>query len=66
MDLKTYTTGIQPVSYTHLEEVYRYIENNQMNTTNDTIHFLPFWDNGVQFFTIEGPNKEKVEFSQYM
>ena len=49
-----------------IEEVYRYIENNQMNTTNDTIHFLPFWDNGVQFFTIEGPNKEKVEFSQYM
>ena len=30
------------------------------------IHFLPFWDNGVHFFTIEGPNKEKVEFSQYL
>ena len=25
-----------------------------------------FWDNGVKFFTIEGPNKEKVEFSQYL
>lgn len=49
-----------------IEEVYRYIEENQMNTTSDTIHFLPFWDNGVRFFTIEGPNKEKVEFSQYM
>ena len=32
----------------------------------DTIHFLPFWENGVKFFTIEGPNKEKVEFSQYL
>ncbi len=29
-------------------------------------HFLPFWENGVKFFTIEGPNKEKVEFSQYL
>ena len=29
--------------------------------TNDLVHFLPFWENGVKFFTIEGPNKEKVE-----
>ena len=37
-----------------------------LNSTQDTIHFLPFWENGVKFFTIEGPNKEKVEFSQYL
>ena len=33
--------------------------------TNDIVHFLPFWENGVKFFTIERPNKEKVEFSTY-
>ena len=49
-----------------IEEVYQYIKAEKMNTTKDTIHFLPFWDNGVRFFTIEGPNKEKVEFSQYL
>lgn len=49
-----------------IEEVYQYIEEKQMNTTKDEIHFLPFWENGVRFFTIEGPNKEKVEFSQYL
>ena len=32
----------------------------------DTIHFLPFWENGVRFFTIAGPNKERIEFSQYV
>ena len=32
----------------------------------EKVHFLPFWENGVKFFTIEGPNKEKVEFSQYL
>lgn len=37
-----------------------------LNTTNDEVHFLPFWENGVKFFTIEDPNKEKVEFSQYL
>lgn len=51
-----------------------YQEENEMNLkeqhigipTNDLVHFLPFWENGVKFFTIEEPNKEKVEFSQYL
>ena len=49
-----------------IKEIYQYIEKMQMNTINDEIHFHPFWENGVKFFTIEGPNKEKVEFSQYL
>ena len=28
------------------------------------VQFLPFWERGVRFFTIQGPNHEKVEFSQ--
>ena len=48
-----------------IEEIFRYINEAGLNSTQDTIHFLPFWENGVKFFTIEGPNKEKVEFSQY-
>lgn len=49
-----------------ITKTYEYIENANLNTTGDTIHFLPFWDNGVKFFTIEGPNMEKIEFSQYL
>ena len=49
-----------------IEEVYQYISKKKLNTTNDTIHFLPFWKNGVRFFMIEGPNMEKIEFSQYL
>lgn len=48
-----------------VQKVYEFIVQNGLNTTNDVIHDLPFWENGVKFFTIEGPNKEKVEFSQY-
>lgn len=47
-----------------IEEIFQYINEAGLNSTQDTIHFLPFWENGVKFFTIEGPNKEKVEFSQ--
>lgn len=49
-----------------IEKVYQLISEKGMNSTEDTIHFLPFWENGVKFFTIEGPNREKIEFSQYL
>ena len=49
-----------------IEKTYELINQEGLNTTKDTIHFLPFWENGVKFFTIEGPNKEKIEFSQYL
>ena len=49
-----------------IEAAYNFINEARLNTTDDTIHFLPFWSNGVKFFTIEGPNKEKIEFSQYL
>lgn len=49
-----------------IEKVYELVNQAGLNTTQDTVHFLPFWKNGVKFFTIEGPNKEKVEFSQYL
>ena len=49
-----------------IQKVYEMINQAGLNTTNDKVHFLPFWENGVKFFTIEGPNKEKIEFSQYL
>ena len=49
-----------------LDAVYRYVCEKGLNNTKDTIHRLPFWKNGVRYFTIEGPNGEKIEFSQYV
>jgi catechol 2,3-dioxygenase-like lactoylglutathione lyase family enzyme len=28
--------------------------------------FLPFWDKGVKYFTVRGPDGEKVEFNQFI
>ena len=33
---------------------------------NDEIEFLPFWEKGVRFFKVLGPNHEPVEFSQIL
>lgn len=54
------------LNVTDIEKVYDLICSRGLNTLEDEIHFLPFWENGVKYFTIEGPNKEKVEFSQYL
>lgn len=54
------------INVTDIEAVYKLVCEKELNTLNDAIHFLPFWENGVRFFTIEGPNKEKVEFSQFL
>ncbi len=49
-----------------VEQVYQEICRMEMNTLQDAVHFLPFWSKGVKFFTIEGPNAEKIEFSQFL
>ena len=47
------------VNVKDIEEVYRYIEEKKMNTTKDTIHFLPFWENGVRFLRLRDQIKKK-------
>ena len=54
------------IDVTDIEQVYKEICDKNMYTLQDEIHFLPFWDNGVRFFTIKGPNEEKIEFSQFL
>ena len=54
------------VTVTDVEKCYEEVCAAGLNTLNDEIHFLPFWENGVRYFTIMGPNCEKVEFSQYL
>lgn len=54
------------IDVTDIEQFYKEICDKNMNTLQDEIHFLPFWDNGVRFFTIKGPNEEKIEFSQFL
>jgi catechol 2,3-dioxygenase-like lactoylglutathione lyase family enzyme len=49
-----------------IEQTFRDICAMGMNNMNDEIHYLPYWDRGVKFFTIKGPNEEKIEFSQYL
>ena len=42
------------------------IQHIGLPTMGDEIEFLPFWEKGVRFFKVLGPNHEPVEFSQIL
>lgn len=48
-----------------IEEAYAFISGLGIKILTE-ITFLPFWENGIKFFIAEGPNKERLEFAQYL
>jgi len=49
-----------------IEAAWRDAQACGYETEDKEINFLPFFANGVRFFTIIGPNREKVEFNQIL
>ena len=51
---------------TDIEAAFKILKDAGYEVVTNGIEFLPFFENGVKFFTILGPNKEKVEFNQML
>jgi len=47
-----------------IEKAYSEVITLGIEVLEDGLTFLPFWQNGVKFFTIRGPGNEKIEFNQ--
>ncbi len=47
-----------------IEKVFDLVRRMEVTFSDEEIRFLPFWEKGVRFFTILGPNQERVEFCQ--
>ena len=52
------------LNVTDVEEAHRIAGDLGMDVIEEGQ--LPFWENGVRYFTVLGPNGEKVEFNQYL
>lgn len=52
------------LNITDVEAAFQLAKEAGLHMLNDEIRFLPFWENGIRFFTVEGPNAEKIEFCQ--
>ncbi len=51
---------------TDMDSAFAWVkENVKCRFLHSQPQYLPYWEYGVRFFTIEGPNGERVEFSQY-
>lgn len=47
-----------------VEQIYSSVKEAGYVLLTDGIMFLPFWERGVRFFMIQGPNRERIEFCQ--
>ena len=52
------------INVTDVEEARRIADSMGLEVVEEGQ--LPFWENGVKYFTILGPNREKLEFNQYL
>ncbi|ALJ31256.1 VOC family protein [Apilactobacillus kunkeei] len=50
---------------TDVDKAFAAAKEQGFDVLDDEIQSIPtFWDNGIRFFNIQGPNHEKIEFCQ--
>ena len=47
-----------------IDKVFAFVKSLGVELLNQEVQALPFWEKGVRFFTIVGPNNEKIEFCE--
>ncbi len=47
-----------------IDDLFEWVKLQGFHLLDSQVNRLPFWENGVRFFTIMGPNKEKIEFCE--
>lgn len=54
------------IDVTDIEAAYQAAHELNCTFFEDGISFLPFWENGIRYFILLGPNQEKIEFCQIL
>ena len=54
------------IDVTDIEAAYRAVQTLGCNFLGEEISYLPFWERGIRYFVILGPNQEKIEFCQIL
>lgn len=47
-----------------IDNLFETVRATGLALLDKQVNSLPFWEHGVKFFTIEGPNREKIEFCE--
>ena len=49
---------------TDIDSIFSIVKKSGYKILDDKVQYLTFWKHGVRFFTIIGPNEEKIEFCE--
>lgn len=51
---------------TDVDSAFKQVKAAGYDVVDPEVRFLPFWEKGVRFFNVKGPNAETIEFSQML
>lgn len=51
---------------TDVDSAFKQVKAAGYDVVDPQVRFLPFWEKGVRFFNVKGPNAETIEFSQML
>lgn len=55
------------INTTDIDKAYEAAKELKLNIVENEIQSIPtFWDNGIKYFNVIGPNNEKLEFCQIL
>lgn len=54
------------INCTDIDGAYAFAQANDYKIVSEGIEELPFWEKGIRFFIIEGPNQERIEIDQIL
>lgn len=47
-----------------IDRLFGLVKAKGFHLLDDHVNALPFWENGIKYFIISGPNNEKIEFCE--
>jgi lactoylglutathione lyase len=60
------TAGIDHIAFnvTQIDKLFKTLKQKKLNIVDSEIKFLPYWESGIKYFIITGPDNQKIEFCQ--
>ena len=50
----------------NIDALVEEVKAKSFHLIDQKVNTLPFWENGIKYFNILGPNKEKIEFCEIL
>ena len=47
-----------------IDTLFAWMRERGYALLDERVNSLPFWERGIRYFTISGPNREKIEFCE--